>query len=134
MSSPWFAMTWECTIQRFNCRRGPTARDSSIRECARADRAYRLFLFTCPRVLIDTMKTRVVLALSSLFLISSEAPAQIKLPGIFKKIPTAGISEKEAGQGVKEALSQGVGNAILNLHKTDGFFGSSLYKVLLPPD
>ena len=25
-------------------------------------------------------------------------------------------------------------NAVLNLHRTDGFFGSDLYKVLLPPD
>src|SRR5215471_8317650 len=80
------------------------------------------------------MKIGVVLALSSLFLISSEERAQIKLPSFLKKIPSAGISEGEAGQGVREALSQGVANAILNLHKTDGFFGSSLYKVLLPPD
>jgi uncharacterized protein DUF4197 len=51
-----------------------------------------------------------------------------------KKIPSAGISEAEAGQGVKEALAHGVTRAVLNLHRSDGFFGSDLYKVLLPPD
>ncbi|MEO8403307.1 MAG: DUF4197 domain-containing protein [Chitinophagaceae bacterium] len=61
--------------------------------------------------------------------------AQIKLPGILsKKSAAAGVSENEAGQGIKEALSKGVTNAVLNLNKTDGFFGSDIYKMLLPPD
>jgi len=45
-----------------------------------------------------------------------------------------GITENEAGQGVKEALLQGVTTAVLNLNKTDGFFGSEFYKMLLPED
>jgi len=49
-------------------------------------------------------------------------------------MPSSGISEGDAGRGIKEALAQGVTKAVLNLHRTDGFFGSDLYKVLLPPD
>ena len=63
-----------------------------------------------------------------------QASAQFRLGDLFKRFPSAGISEKEAGQGVKEALSQGVTRAVQNLHKTDGFYGNDLYKVLLPPD
>lgn len=44
------------------------------------------------------------------------------------------VTEAEAGQGIKEALSQGVTNAILNLNKENGFFGSDVYKLFLPPD
>ncbi|MFN8264978.1 MAG: DUF4197 domain-containing protein [Chitinophagaceae bacterium] len=45
-----------------------------------------------------------------------------------------GVTEAEAGQGVKEALGQGLVRAVLNLNKTDGFFGSQFYKILLPPE
>jgi hypothetical protein len=64
----------------------------------------------------------------------TEAFSQIRWTDLLKGIPSASTSEKEAGQGVKEALVQGVTKAVLNLHKTDGFFRSDLYKVLLPPD
>ena len=52
----------------------------------------------------------------------------------FPKFGGSGLTEAEAGQGIKEALTQGVTNAVLNLNKTDGFFGSEIYKMLLPPD
>jgi hypothetical protein len=68
-----------------------------------------------------------------LFLTATAFP-QINLSKILNKISPNRISEKEAGQGVKEALSQGVTTAVLNLHKTDGFYGSQFYKLLLPPD
>lgn len=45
-----------------------------------------------------------------------------------------GITEAEAGQGIKEALAQGLTNAVLKLNKEDGFFKDALYKILLPPD
>lgn len=45
-----------------------------------------------------------------------------------------GFTEAEAGQGIKEALAQGLGRAVSNLNRTDGFFGNQLYKMLLPPD
>ncbi|MBL7745839.1 MAG: DUF4197 domain-containing protein [Chitinophagaceae bacterium] len=78
-----------------------------------------------------------ILALAACFsLMVSSSVAQIKLPNILtqKSSSGTGITENEAGQGIKEALLQGVGNAVLNLNKTDGFFGSDIYKMLLPPD
>jgi hypothetical protein len=77
---------------------------------------------------------RVIIAVSCALLVATDASSQIKIPEWLKKIPTTGISEAEAGQGIKEALAQGVAKAVLNLNRTDGFFGSDLYKVLLPPD
>jgi Protein of unknown function (DUF4197) len=65
---------------------------------------------------------------------TTEARSQVRLRDWFRKIPSTSISEMEAGQGIKEALAQGVTKAVLNLHRSDGFFGSDLYKVLLPPD
>jgi hypothetical protein len=79
-------------------------------------------------------KTYAACAVICGLLFFTEADSQIRLPDLLKRLPSAGISEKEAGQGVKEALAQGVTKAVLNLHKTDGFFRSDLYKVLLPPD
>jgi Protein of unknown function (DUF4197) len=46
----------------------------------------------------------------------------------------AGISNDEAGAGIKEALSQGIVKSVLQLNTTDGFFKDELYKVLLPPE
>jgi Protein of unknown function (DUF4197) len=70
----------------------------------------------------------------SIALVPGEAYSQIKLPKLLSKNSVSGITENEAGQGIKEALAQGVTNAVLNLNKTDGFFGSEIYKMLLPPD
>lgn len=68
-------------------------------------------------------------------IIPSQSFSQFKLPKILSgKSSGTGVTENEAGQGIKEALTQGVTNAVLNLNKTDGFFASELYKVLLPPD
>lgn len=81
------------------------------------------------------MKSSFGVILFSLLMIPAVSSAQITLPKIFSGNKTAsGISENEAGQGIREALSQGVANAVLNLNKTDGFFGSEFYKMLLPPD
>ena len=80
------------------------------------------------------MKPRSWIVLLSVLLVATEAESQIRFRDLLKKMPSTGISEAEAGRGVKEALAQGVIKAVLNLHRTDGFFGSDLYKVLLPPD
>jgi Protein of unknown function (DUF4197) len=45
-----------------------------------------------------------------------------------------GISNAEAGSGIKEALAQGLAKSVLQLNTTDGFFKDAIYKVLLPPD
>ena len=80
------------------------------------------------------MRTTLLAAfVMTALLISGEAVSQINLPKIFGKISPR-ISENEAGQGIKEALTQGIASAVLNLHKTDGFYGSEFYKMLLPPD
>lgn len=77
---------------------------------------------------------RILLAMACAVLLATDASPQIRISDWLKKVPVPGISEAEAGQGIKEALAQGVARAVLNLHRTDGFFGSDLYKVLLPPD
>lgn len=46
----------------------------------------------------------------------------------------SGVTEAEAGSGVKEALNKGIGSAVSFLNKPDAFFKNELYKVLLPPD
>jgi Protein of unknown function (DUF4197) len=73
-------------------------------------------------------------AFSFLLLTSTAAFSQITIKNPFSKKSASGVSENEAGQGIKEALTQGVTNAVLNLNKTDGFFGSDVYKMFLPPD
>ena len=45
-----------------------------------------------------------------------------------------GISQTDAAQGIKEALGQGIGKAVLQLNTVDGFFKNALYKILLPPE
>jgi len=80
------------------------------------------------------MKTYFFAFLFGIAVLPATAEAQIKLPKILSKSSSSGVSEDEAGQGIKEALTQGVANAVLNLNKTDGFFGSQVYKMFLPPD
>lgn len=56
---------------------------------------------------------------------------------VLSKIPTGtggGVTEAEAGEGIKEALGQGLVKAVLQLNKPDGFFKDALYKILLPPE
>jgi Protein of unknown function (DUF4197) len=79
---------------------------------------------------------RICLVLISCFCLSAlPSFSQIKFPAILsKKGAAGGVTENEAGLGVKDALLQGVTKAVLNLNKTDGFFGSEFYKMLLPPD
>src|SRR5262245_566665 len=79
-------------------------------------------------------KTYLIGSLITLLLITGEGLSQINLSKILNKISNGGVTEKEAGQGIKEALTQGVTSAVLNLHKTDGFYGSEFYKMVLPPD
>lgn len=82
------------------------------------------------------MKTNSFLLAAAFLFTGTVMQAQIKLPEIIKKTTSqaSGVTESEAGQGIKEALTNGVTNAVLNLNKTDGFFGSEFYKMLLPPD
>ena len=65
---------------------------------------------------------------------SSDSFAQIKLPIRLPGSKAGGLTEAEAGQGIKEALEQGLVKAVLQLNKEDGFFKDAFYKILLPPD
>jgi hypothetical protein len=47
---------------------------------------------------------------------------------------TGPVTENEAGQGIRQALSNGISSAILALNKQDGFFGNEAYKMFLPED
>lgn len=80
------------------------------------------------------MKTYIFSFLLLTAILPATSYSQFKLPKLPSKNSASGVSQSDAGQGVKEALSQGVTNAVLNLNKTDGFFGNALYKVLLPPE
>ncbi|HWR32459.1 MAG TPA: DUF4197 domain-containing protein [Chitinophagaceae bacterium] len=55
---------------------------------------------------------------------------------VLSQLPGTGnaVTESEAGQGIKEALSQGLVKAVLQLNKEDGFFKDAFYKILMPPD
>ncbi len=54
---------------------------------------------------------------------------------LISRIPTGtAVTEAEAGEGIKEALGQGLAKAVLQLNKEDGFFKDAFYKILLPPD
>lgn len=80
------------------------------------------------------MKTSFIVIAFNLIVLPAGSFAQIKLKDVLTKKSSSGITENEAGQGIKEALTNGVTTAVLNLNKTDGFFGSEFYKMLLPPD
>jgi hypothetical protein len=45
----------------------------------------------------------------------------------------ASLSDKDVGNGLKEALVQGVGKAVGQLSATDGFLGNPKVKIPLPP-
>ncbi len=54
---------------------------------------------------------------------------------VIKQLPQmTGVTEAEAGEGIKEALGQGLAGAVLRLNKEDGFFKDALYKILVPED
>ncbi|MCX6318184.1 MAG: DUF4197 domain-containing protein [Bacteroidetes bacterium] len=56
---------------------------------------------------------------------------------VLSKLPMGtggGVTEAEAGDGIKEALGQGLVKAVLQLNREDGFFKDAFYKILLPPD
>jgi Protein of unknown function (DUF4197) len=73
---------------------------------------------------------KILLALMSAIVLSS-CDVLNKLP---QTTGIGGITEAEAGQGIKQALSQGLAGAVLQLNKQDGFFKDAFYKILLPPD
>lgn len=59
--------------------------------------------------------------------------SQVRLPELISG-KTGNLTQSEAGDGIKVALNQGITKAVGNLNRVDGFFGNSLYKLLLPPE
>ena len=54
---------------------------------------------------------------------------------VIKQLPQmTGVTEGEAGEGIKEALGQGLVGAVLKLNREDGFFKDAFYKILIPED
>lgn len=75
------------------------------------------------------MKNFLLVLLSVVLLSGCDVLSKLpQTPGI------GGVTEAEAGQGIKQALSQGLAGAVLQLNKQDGFFKDAFYKILLPPD
>jgi hypothetical protein len=71
--------------------------------------------------------------------ISMQLPAQ-QLKSLVNKakqaagLNTADGSQSEIGAGLKEALAKGVEKGVAQLSAENGFFGNSLYKVVMPPE
>lgn len=81
-------------------------------------------------------KTFLLLSVSLFFLQAGNA----QIGGILKKAKDAvsdatggGLSQDEAGRGLKEALNQGIGQAVDFLSAKDGYFKSP-YKILVPEE
>ena len=58
---------------------------------------------------------------------------------VLQQIPTGTntggtVTQAEAATGIKEALSQGLVKAVMQLNRQDGFYGDAFYRILLPPD
>lgn len=73
---------------------------------------------------------RSVLFTAVLAVCTSGCETLSSLPGVYG----GGVTESEAGEGVRQALSQGITTAIQFLNRENGFFGNEAYKLLLPPD
>lgn len=73
---------------------------------------------------------KIQLAALSLTVLISSCNVLSQLPGTGGN----GVTETEAGEGIKEALGQGLVKAVLQLNKEDGFFKDAFYKILMPPD
>ena len=75
------------------------------------------------------MKNFLLVLMSAVLLSGCDVLSKLpQTPGI------GGVTEAEAGQGIKQALSQGLAGAVVQLNKQDGFFKDAFYKILLPPD
>ncbi len=73
-------------------------------------------------------------------LLCSFSLAQAQLKGVIKNakdkvgsVAGGDLSQEEIGKGLKEALNNGVGEAVDFLSQKDGYYASA-YKILLPPE
>jgi hypothetical protein len=79
--------------------------------------------------------TKKALVLFAALLLTQFAQAQ--LGGVLKKakevVSGGGLSQEDAGNGLKEALNSGIGEAVEFLSAKDGYFKSP-YKILVPDE
>lgn len=80
------------------------------------------------------MLKNLIVALVILFTTSCDTLSSLPSIGYPGSTGTGPLTEAEAGNGVREALTQGITTAIFNLNKENAFFGNDFYKVLLPAD
>jgi hypothetical protein len=81
------------------------------------------------------MKRLMVLAGLFFGLLASAAMAQDIKGAVTGALKSAGGSSAGGGEvaaGLKEALATGTGNAVQSLSKSDGYFGDSAVKILMP--
>ncbi|MCS6982186.1 MAG: DUF4197 domain-containing protein [Flavobacteriales bacterium] len=55
-------------------------------------------------------------------------------PAFLTSCEKTGLTEEEVAAALREALKVGTDTAVARLHKTDGYFGDPLVKILLPPE
>jgi len=80
-------------------------------------------------------KKTVFILLTNFILLSSALNAQF-LKDAQKLINqgTSGLSEKDAADGIKEALVKGTGESVKVVSKSDGYFGNPQIKIPFPQD
>jgi len=78
-------------------------------------------------------KKTVFILLTNFILLSSALNAQF-LKDAQKLINqgTSGLSEKDAADGIKEALVKGTGESVKVVSKSDGYFGNPQIKIPFP--
>ena len=70
------------------------------------------------------------------FIIAFQFLGCTELQNVVNNIPTSGgvLSQAQIGNGLKEALNNGISNQVSKLTSTDGFFKNNLVKILLPEE
>src|ERR1041384_4561502 len=69
-----------------------------------------------------------------LALLSEGASAQLNLNKIKKSLTSGGLTSEEVGQGLKEALTNGVSKGSDLVSKLDGYYKNPEIKIPFPPD
>lgn len=57
-----------------------------------------------------------------------------ELQNVINQLPTGGISQEQIGNGLRQALDNGIENQVSKLTLKDGFYRNELVKILLPKE
>jgi hypothetical protein len=57
-----------------------------------------------------------------------------ELQNVIKQLPNGGLTQQQIGNGLKEALDNGIKNQVSKLTSQDGFYKNDLVKILLPEE